>query len=354
MVAPAAVAKRFWAYGTLCKTPDDDKWSALDADCREVALNMSPDEIGQCLWSLGTIRKMPTKGTWTVLEIAIEDTASRMSAKSVAVCVWAYAKLTEQGLKKPDRDAWRELEVAIEKHANENAFANEDLVNIMHAFATLPREAPAPQSREGEEGDGDGEAAPPAVEGPVEGEEGEKAEPIPNVDECWDSLERSLSEKAGDEFTPIQVATTLWIFCTMHKQPSAETWTSLDTAMNRIAHDLKGTLELARLAFFYHSLNKAPVDEKTRWLMHNAVLQQPTGLLRIGLTRESNGARALSRMETREAAAPASIDAEGWLRWAMNEPAPVPQAKHALTLDPNAKPKEDDETSAEGKEVPGE
>ena len=49
MVDPTAVAKRFWAYGTLGKTPDDDKWHKLDADVREVALNMSPDEIGQCM-----------------------------------------------------------------------------------------------------------------------------------------------------------------------------------------------------------------------------------------------------------------------------------------------------------------
>ena len=153
MVLPEAVARRFWAYGTLGKTPDEDKWTKLDKDVREVALNMSPDDIGTCMWALGTIRKMPTNGTWTVLEIAVEDTASEMSAKSVAVCVWAYARLVEAGLRKPDADAWRELESAVEKHALAGAFANEDLVNILHAFVTLPREPPKAQAAEGEDGE---------------------------------------------------------------------------------------------------------------------------------------------------------------------------------------------------------
>ena len=56
MVLPEAVARRFWAYGTLGKTPDEDKWTKLDKDVREVALNMSPDDIGTCMmWALGTI-----------------------------------------------------------------------------------------------------------------------------------------------------------------------------------------------------------------------------------------------------------------------------------------------------------
>ena len=90
MVLPEAVARRFWAYGTLGKTPDEDKWTKLDKDVREVALNMSPDDIGTCMWALGTIRKMPTNGTWTVLEIAVEDTALRCPRRA-SRCAWAYA-----------------------------------------------------------------------------------------------------------------------------------------------------------------------------------------------------------------------------------------------------------------------
>ena len=350
MVDPTAVAKRFWAYGTLGKTPDDDKWHKLDADVREVALNMSPDEIGQCMWALGTIRRLPSKGTWTVLEIAVEDTACRMSAKSVAVTVWAYARLKEAGLKKPDKDAWAELETAVEKHANENAFANEDLVNIAHAFATLPR-VPPTQATEGEEGAEGEEGGGVVPEAPTESKEGDvQAEPTPVKDECWDALELAIANKASEDLTPTEIATTLWVFRTMHTQPKDETWHSLDQSMVRIAPGLKGTLQLAQMTWSYHSLNRAPEDKNTRWLMHNAVLLQPMGLQRVGVTRESNGERAKSRMETRDTSQPAAIDAHGWLKWAMHEPPPALPAKHALTFDPDAAAPKDDEENADAAE----
>lgn len=350
MVLPEAVARRFWAYGTLGKTPDEDKWTKLDKDVREVALNMSPDDIGTCMWALGTIRKMPTNGTWTVLEIAVEDTASEMSAKSVAVCVWAYARLVEAGLRKPDADAWRELESAVEKHALAGAFANEDLVNILHAFVTLPREPPKAQAAEGEEGEEgeDGAADPPPAEPPAEGEEGAEApEPEPVVDDVWNALEAAAARVAPAALTATELATTLWIYSTMRKQPVETTWQALDAGVERVAPALKGTKQLAQMAWFYHSLDRRPSPDATRWLMHNAVLLQPTGLRRVGLTRETNAARAASRMQKREASEPASIDAQGWLKWAMNEPEPVPPAKHALTFDPDAKPEEGEE-DAEG------
>ena len=347
MVLPEAVARRFWAYGTLGKTPDEDKWTKLDKDVREVALNMSPDDIGTCMWALGTIRKMPTNGTWTVLEIAVEDTASEMSAKSVAVSVWAYARLVEAGLQKPDADAWRELESAVEKHALAGAFANEDLVNILHAFVTLPREPPKAQAAEGEEGE-EGAAEPPPADPPAEGEEGaEPPEPEPVVDDVWNALEAAVARATPDSLTATELATTLWIYSTMRKQPDETTWEALDAGMERVAPALKGTQQLAQMAWFYHSLDRRPSRDSTRWLMHNAVLLQPTGLQRVGVTRESNKERAASRMQKREASAPASIDAQGWLKWAMNEPEPVPPAKHALTFDPDAKPDEGEE-GAEG------
>lgn len=354
MVLPEAVARRFWAYGTLGKTPDEDKWTKLDKDVREVALNMSPDDIGTCMWALGTIRKMPTNGTWTVLEIAVEDTASEMSAKSVAVCVWAYARLVEAGLRKPDADAWRELESAVEKHALAGAFANEDLVNILHAFVTLPREPPKAQAAEGEEGEEVQEDAadPPPAEPPAEGEEGAEApEPEPVVDDVWNALEAAAARVAPAALTATELATTLWIYSTMRKQPEETMWEALDAGVERVAPALKGTKQLAQMAWFYHSLDRRPSPDATRWLMHNAVLLQPTGLQRVGLTRETNAARAASRMQKREASEPASIDAQGWLKWAMNEPEPVPPAKHALTFDPDAKPEkgeEDAEGDAEG------
>ena len=351
-MVPEAVAKRFWAYGTLGKTPDDEKWTKLDKDVREVALNMSPDDIGTCMWALGTIRKMPTKGTWNVLEIAVEDTASKMSAKSVAVSVWAYARLVEAGLKKPDVDAWRELETAIEKHALASAFANEDLVNILHAFVTLPRKPPKAHAAKGEDcAEGKSSAPPGPSPERAEGEDGEKAEPEQVVDDVWSALEAEIARLAPENLTPTEIATTLWIFCSLRKQPEDTTWEALDVGMRRIAPELKGTVQLAQMAWFYHSLDRRPSVDETRWLMHNAVLLQPTGLQRIGLTRETNGARAASRCKTRERSTPASVDQKGWLRWAMNEPDPVPPAKHALSFDPDAKPKEE---AGEGEPAPEE
>ena len=79
--------------------------------------------------------------------------------------------------------------------------------------------------------------------------------------------------------------------------------------------------------------------------MHNAVLLQPMGLQRVGVTRESNGERAKSRMETRDTSQPAAIDAHGWLKGAMHEPPPALPAKHALTFDPDAAPKDDEENA---------
>jgi hypothetical protein len=270
-----------------------------------------------------------------------------MSAKSVAVSVWAYARLVEAGLQKPDADAWRELESAVEKHALAGAFANEDLVNILHAFVTLPREPPKAQAAEGEEGE-EGAEEPPPADPPAEGEEGaEPPEPEPVVDDVWNALEAAVARVAPDSLTATELATTLWIYSTMRKQPDETTWEALDAGMERVAPALKGTQQLAQMAWFYHSLDRRPSRDKTRWLMHNAVLLQPTGLQRVGVTRESNKERAASRMQKREASAPASIDAQGWLKWAMNEPEPVPPAKHALTFDPDAKPDEGEEGADE-------
>ena len=55
------------------------------------------------------------------------------------------------------------------------------------------------------------------------------------------------------------------------------------------------------MAWFYHSLDTGGRRrDATRWLMHNAVLLQPTGLQRVGLTsgdqrRESGFAHAEAR-----------------------------------------------------------
>ena len=72
-------------------------------------------------------------------------------------------------------------------------------------------------------------------------------------------------------------------------------WEALDAGVERVAPALKGTKQLAQMAWFYHSLDPAAVAGRG-WLMHNAVLLQPTGLQRVeadpGDQRRESGLRA--------------------------------------------------------------
>ena len=142
------------------------------------------------------------------------------------MCVPAYARLVEAGLRKPDADAWRELESAVEKHALAGAFANEDLVNILHAFVTLPREPPKAQAAEGEEGRPreDDAADPPPAERSGRASKGAEAPmPEPVVDGGGARRSRGAAGRAR-RLTATELATTLWIYSTMRKQPEETMW----------------------------------------------------------------------------------------------------------------------------------
>ena len=56
----------------------------------------------------------------------------------------------------------------------------------------------------------------------------------------------------------------------MRKQPGETMWEALDAGVERVAPALKGTKQLAQMAWFYHSLDRRPPPDATRWLMHNA------------------------------------------------------------------------------------
>ena len=335
MVKPSTAADRLWAYATLGKQPDDARWEKLDADAKSLALNMSPDDVARCFWSLGALARIPTKGTLTVLEIAAEDTAPEMSAKSVANAVWSYARLKPAGLEKPDADCWEALEAAILRHCESGAFAVEDVVNILWAFATLPRSPPVAKEPEvwleGKMADEEEEGPPPpADENAGDGDgDGEDEDAPPPPDEVWIALEATARARLPLEMTAEQVHVTLWVFAKMGTQPEESTWAAFEAAVVRVAPEVKGTKILAMMAWAYATLDRRPEHKATRWLMHNAVLQQPTGSVQVGWTGSFARTRAESKQAT-ELECSAHTDAEGWLRWAMHEPDPPPPARHEM------------------------
>lgn len=345
MVKPENVVKRFWAYATLGRVPDEDKWEKLDADIKATALDMRADQIGTCLWALGTIRRVPTQGAWNVLEIAAEDTAPEMSAKSISNAVWAYARLKPVGLAKVDPDCWEALEEGIQRHAE--AFPKEDAVNILWAFATLPRVRPAIKApEEWLEGKMAEEEPSPEDETPDgEGEEAEEDAPPP-PDDTFIALESAVARYLPRDMTPVEVATALWSFAKMGQQPEEATWEAFEAACRRVAPMIKGSVTLARMAWASVTLGWCPKHDDTRWLMHNAVLLRPTGLVQVGMTRTFAKTRAEGKMRVGEECS-GHITAEQWLAWAMHQLPPVPPAKHALTFDPNAVPA-DGEGEGEG------
>ena len=104
---------------------------------------------------------------------------------------------------------------------------------------------------------------------------------------------------------------------------------SINKAVVRVAPEVKGTKMLAMMAWAYATLDRRPEHKATRWLMHNAVLQQPTGSVQVGWTGSFARTRAESKQATRLECS-AHTDAEGWLRWAMHEPDPPPPARHEM------------------------